>query len=275
MRLVRSGLPALILGLATVLIPMPAFAAAGPPPSSMASMGDSITRGFNACGFYIDCPYRSFSTGYDIGVNSHYLRILVKNSAMFGHAYNDARSGAKAVDMPGQADKAVAQQVQYVTMLIGANDACTSSEATMTTPTAFRADIDRALGKLKAGLPTAKIYLISVPDLKRLWAVGKDNANARSTWALLGICQSMLANPTSTAATDEARRLRVRQREIDFNAQLAQACAAYGPNCAFDGNAVFNYAFTLAQVSPWDYFHPNRSGQALLARVSYEAGFNW
>src|SRR5262249_28255921 len=141
--------------------------------------------------------------------------------------------------------------------------------------TAFRADVDRALGKLKAGLPTAKIYLISVPDLRRLWAAGKDNANARSTWALFGICQSMLANPTSMAATDEARRLRVRQREIDFNAQLAQACAAYGPNCAFDGNAVFNYAFTLAQVSPWDYFHPNRSGQELLARVSDEAGFNW
>jgi hypothetical protein len=38
---------------------------------------------------------------------------------------------------------------------------------------------------------------------------------------------------------------------------------------------VFNYPFTLSQVSAWDYFHPNTSGQATLARISYAAGFNW
>jgi lysophospholipase L1-like esterase len=277
MRLVRSGLLALTLGLATVtLLPAaPALAAAGPPPSSMASMGDSISRGFNACGFYVDCPYRSFSTGDDSGVTSHYLRIRTVNSAMNGHSYSDAKSGARAADMPGQADNAVAQGVQYVTMLIGANDACTSSEATMTATSSFRGSIDTALGKLKSGLPAAKVLVISIPDLKRLWAAGKDNASARNTWGLFGICKSMLANPTSTAAADEARRDRVRQRVIDFNTQLAQACAAYGPNCAFDGNAIFNYAFSLSQISPWDYFHPNPSGQAVLARVSYQAGFNW
>jgi lysophospholipase L1-like esterase len=278
MRLVRPGRLALTLGGATLtalLTATPAAAAAGLPPGSMASMGDSISRGFNACGFYVDCPARSFSTGDDSGVNSQYLRIRGKNSAMNGHNSNDAKSGARAADMPGQADKAVSQHVQYVTMLIGANDACTSSEATMTATSSFRGSIDAALGKLKAGLPAAKVLVISIPDLKRLWAAGKDSASARNTWGLFGICKSMLANPTSTAAADEARRDRVRQRVIDFNAQLAQACAAYGPNCAFDGNVVFNYPFALSQVSPWDYFHPNPSGQAVLAQVSYQAGFNW
>jgi lysophospholipase L1-like esterase len=275
MRLVRSGLLALTLGAATVLPATPALAAAGAPPSSMASMGDSISRGFNACGFYVDCTYRSFSTGDDSGITSHYLRIRTVNSAMNGHGYNDAKSGARAVDMPGQADLAVAQGVQYVTMLIGANDACTSSESTMTATASFRGSIDAALGKLKSGLPAAKVLVVSIPDIKRLWAAGKDSASARNTWALFGICKSMLANPTSTAAADVARRDRVRQRVIDFNTQLAQACAAYRPNCGFDGNAIFNYAFSLSQVSPWDYFHPNPSGQAVLARVSYQAGFNW
>lgn len=41
----------------------PAVADPGPPPTSMASLGDSITRGFNACGWYVDCTSRSFSTG--------------------------------------------------------------------------------------------------------------------------------------------------------------------------------------------------------------------
>jgi lysophospholipase L1-like esterase len=264
------------MGVATALMSTtPAFAAAGPPPNSMASMGDSISRGFNACGWYVDCTSRSFSTGDDSGVNTHYLRIRAKNSAISGSNYNDAKSGAKAADMPGQADSAVSQRVQYVTMLIGANDACTRSESTMTSIGGFRSSIDTALGKLKAGLPSARVLVISIPDVKRLWAAGKDNSSARNTWGLFGICQSLLANPTSTAAADAARRDRVRQRVVDFNTQLAQACAGYGSNCAFDDNAVFKYPFALSQVSTWDYFHPNASGQTVLAQISYTAGFNW
>jgi lysophospholipase L1-like esterase len=38
---------------------------------------------------------------------------------------------------------------------------------------------------------------------------------------------------------------------------------------------VFNFPFQLSHLSGWDYFHPNTTGQALLAQASYEAGFNW
>jgi lysophospholipase L1-like esterase len=85
----------------------------------------------------------------------------------------------------------------------------------------------------------------------------------------------MLANPTSTAAADEARRNRVRQRVVEYNGQLAAACTAYGSNCKFDNNAVFGYPFVIGQVSTWDYFHPNPAGQAALAQASYAAGFGW
>ncbi|MGW4501843.1 GDSL-type esterase/lipase family protein [Micromonospora sp. NPDC004336] len=253
----------------------PAAADPGPPPSSMASLGDSITRGFNACGWYTDCTSRSFSTGDDSTVNSHYLRIRATNAAIAGRNHNDARSGAKSADMYGQAGTAVSQGVDYVTMLIGANDACTGSESTMTPVTTFRANIDSALNRLRAGLPNAKVLVISIPDIHRLWYVGKGSGSARSAWSLFGICQSMLANPTSTNQADVDRRNRVRQRVIDFNGQLAQACAAYGANCLFDGNAVFGYPFALSQLSGWDYFHPNTSGQQVLASVSYAAGFRW
>ena len=275
MRFARTSL-ALAAGLAIALLPAtPAAADPGPPPNSMASLGDSITRGFNASGWYSDAPSRSFSTGTDSVVASHYSRILAKNPAISGKNYNDGRSGAKASDMAGQANTAVGQGVQYVTILIGANDACTSSEGSMTSVATFRSQIDAALSTLKNGLPNAKVALISVPDIKRLWFVGKGSSSARNAWSLFGICQSMLANPTSTAQVDEDRRNRVRQRVVDFNTQLAQACAAYGSNCDFDDNAVFNYPFALSQVSSWDYFHPNRTGQAVLASVSYASGFNW
>ncbi|HEX2772575.1 MAG TPA: SGNH/GDSL hydrolase family protein, partial [Micromonosporaceae bacterium] len=174
-----------------------------------------------------------------------------------------------------QAGTAVSQSVQYVTMLIGANDACTSSESTMTAVATFRSNIDSGLNRLKSGLPNAKVYVISIPDVYRLWYVGKSSLSARTAWSSFGICRSILANPTSTAQADVDRRDRVRQRVIDFNAQLAQACVAYGANCRFDGNAAFNYPFTLGQLSGWDYFHPNTSGQQVLASVSYAAGFAW
>jgi hypothetical protein len=53
-----------------LLLADPAYAAVTPP-NSMASMGDSITRGFNACGWYVDCPSRPVPV--PVPVNSHYL----------------------------------------------------------------------------------------------------------------------------------------------------------------------------------------------------------
>jgi lysophospholipase L1-like esterase len=275
MRRFLVGLMAASVLLGLLSVPGTPVGAIPPIPNSMASLGDSITRGFNACGWYVDCTSRSWSTGDYGSVNSHYLRIKAKNAAITGNNRNDARSGAKMTDLNGQAQTAVSQGVQYVTILMGANDACTSSESTMTSVTTYRSQLDAALNTLKAGLPNAAVFIASVPDIKRLWFIGKDNSSARSAWSGFGICQSMLANPQSTAQADVDRRARVQQRVIDFNTQLAQACTAYGANCKFDNNAVFNYPFVLSQVSTWDYFHPNTSGQAVLASVSYPAGFNW
>ncbi|MGH3660776.1 MAG: SGNH/GDSL hydrolase family protein [Micromonosporaceae bacterium] len=241
----------------------------------MASLGNSITQAFNSCGWYLDCPSRSWSTGDNTTVNSHYLRIRAKNPAINGNNHNNSESGGTISDLPGQADAAVSQGVQYVTILMGANDACTSSESTMTSVTTYRSHVNSALSKLKSGLPNARVFVASIPDIKRLWFIGKDHWDATSFWNSFDICQSMLANPTSTAPEDEARRNRVRQRVIDFNTQLAQACAAYGTNCKYDGNAVFNYQFMYSQVSGWDYFHPNTEGQRVLAQITYSAGFGW
>ncbi len=246
-----------------------------PVPNSMASMGDSITRAFNACGWYFDCTSRSFSTGSSSSVNSHYLRILDVNPAILGNNYNEARSGAKADEMATQASAVVNRDAEYVTILIGANDACTSSEESMTPVDTFRAQIDDELDTLQAGLPDARVYVMSVPDIKRLWEVGHTSSTARFYWSAYNICQSMLANPTSFDQEDVERRDRVQQRVIDYNSELADACAGYGANCTFDDNAVFGFPFELEHLSGWDYFHPNTEGQALLAEISYEAGFNW
>ena len=75
------------------LVAQPAWAAP-PLPSSMAAIGDSITRAYDVCCSYGDHPGQSWSTGYTSydGVTSHYERIKQLNPAITGHAYSDAAS---------------------------------------------------------------------------------------------------------------------------------------------------------------------------------------
>ena len=239
-------------------------------PSSMASLGDSITRGFNAAGWYSDAPDRSWSTGTYAAVSSHYSRLLTKNKRM--KAYNDARTGAKMAELPSQAATAVSQGAEYVTVLMGANDACTSSEATMTSVESFRSSFASAMATLAGAAKPPKVLVASIPDIHRLYEVGKNSSSARSAWSTFGICQSMLANPLSTDSADEARRQRVRQRVVDFNAVLVDVCDDY-TFCKDDNGTVFGYPFTLNQLSSWDYFHPNTAGQQVLAAETWKAGF--
>lgn len=237
----------------------------------MDALGDSITRGFNACGWFFDCTERSWSTGNYAGLNSHAQRIQAKGGAQT--VANHAVSGARMVDLQGQAAN-VATGTEYVTILMGANDACTSSESTMTPVSTYRSQLEAGMSTLVSRSPNVKIAIASVPDIQRLWEIGKDNSSARSAWSGYGICQSMLANPQSTAQADVDRRTRVRQRVIDFNTQLAQVCAQYA-NCRFDNNAGFNFQFTLAHMSTWDYFHPNTEGQKVVADVTYRNTWNF
>lgn len=268
-------LASLIMG----LVAAPAWAAkpgsdtGEPVPSSMASLGDSITRGFNACGWFYDCTSRSWSTGAGNGVTSHFERLRATDSAM-QTAYNEARSGAKMNELPAQAGDAVSRGAGYVTVLMGANDACTSTEAGMTTVADYEADFRAAMSTLDPDARGVNVFVASIPDIYRLYQVGKDSSSARSAWDGYDICQSMLANPTSTDPVDEDRRQRVRQRVIDFNATLQAVCAEY-TNCTYDGGAVFGYPFELSHLSGWDYFHPNTTGQNILAEQTWAVGFDW
>src|SRR3954468_10468260 len=82
----RLGL-ALILGLAALAFASQAQAAL---PSSMAALGDSLTRGCGAGGAAGDVPAESWTTGTDPAVNSHYSRLLAQNPAISGNGNNDA-----------------------------------------------------------------------------------------------------------------------------------------------------------------------------------------
>ncbi|MFI7702466.1 SGNH/GDSL hydrolase family protein [Nonomuraea sp. NPDC049480] len=252
-----------------------AQAAAQPAPEIMAALGDSISTGFNACGWYVSCASRSWSAGDHREVTSHYLRLSKLSGTLHKHNLNFAVPGSTSADLLGQVKKAVAAKADYVTILIGAQDACAGTEQAMTPVPTYRRRLQAALAELRAGMPRARVLIASIPDLRRLWQVGRNNPLARTFWTLGRICPAMLANPISTRRADTQRRNRVRERVMAYNRAAAQECATYGPGCRTDGGAVFSYPFTLDHVSKWDYFHPSAAGQRVLARQTFEHGFDW
>jgi lysophospholipase L1-like esterase len=250
------------------LVAQPAWAAP-PLPASMAAIGDSITRAYDVCCSYGDHPGQSWSTGstsYD-GIASHYERIKQLNPAITGHASNDAVTGAKMAQAPTQASQAVSQGAGYVTILLGANDLCTSSVSTMTSTATFRAQFSQAMATLMAQDRRPYVFVGSIPNLYQLWQVLHTNSPARWAWANFHICQSMLA-----ATNTETQRQQVVAREEAFNQILADVCAG-NARCRWDDKAVYNYRFSASQVSALDFFHPSLSGQAALARVTWTASW--
>jgi len=237
-------------------------------PASIAALGDSITQAFDALGLAGGFtphsePVYSWATGTAgvKSVDSQYLRLLAVDSKT--KSYNDSVSGAKVGDLAGQVTQAVKQKAQYVVILIGANDACTSTIAGMTPVATFTKTFTTDLATLEKGLPKgAHISLYSIPNLFQLWTLFHKNATAESRWSL-GICQSMLS--TKNTAAD---RTKVLDREEAFNSALAAACKKYS-NCRWDNLAVFNDKFTASDVNNLDYFHPSVVGQNHLAAVTW------
>ncbi|MGQ4514340.1 SGNH/GDSL hydrolase family protein [Streptomyces sp. DW26H14] len=238
-----------------------------PKPTSVAAVGDSITRGFDACGLLSDCPSVSWSTGTDAAVDSLAVRLLGPAGAK-AHSWNLAVSGARMADLPAQMTRVAAHRPGLVTVLAGANDACRPSVSAMTSLASFRASFETALHRLRAASPRTEVYVASVPDLRRLWAQGHGNPLGRAVWKL-GICASMLGSAkgeSASAATE--RRQTVYDRVVAYNGVLRSVCAK-DALCRYDGGAVFGYRFSAALLSPWDLFHPSRTGQGTLARIAY------
>ena len=233
----------------------------------MAALGDSISQAAMTCSSLTSCPANSWSTGSSTTVNSHFLRLRALGATGLA-AYNLSTSGAASASLPAQAQAAATQTVQYVTIEVGANDACTRTVGAMTPTAAFAANVTAALTTLAASPGSPEIFVSSIPSLQRLYELNRSSLSARLAWGLLQTCRSMLANPSSTAAADVQRRAAVQQRVNEYNQALSDACAATA-KCRFDGFAVADYAFARSDLSTRDYFHPSLSGQANLAAITW------
>jgi len=235
-------------------------------PTSVAAVGDSITRGFDACGVLRDCPEVSWATGDSKEVDSLAVRLLGPVKATT-HSWNYAKTGALMADLPGQMAQAGTRRPGLVTVMAGANDACRDSVDQMTPVGKFRTSFEQSLAALRSVSPKSQVYVSSVPDLKRLWSEGKSSPLGKVVWKL-GICPSMLADADAVDLTATTRRDSVQERVREYNSVLKEVCAK-DSRCRFDGGAVYDYEFGTKQLSRWDWFHPSKEGQARLAEIAY------
>jgi lysophospholipase L1-like esterase len=251
------------------LLPATAASAANAYPHVMAATGDSITRAFDVNWYYLlrDGVEYSWSTGTNTAVYSHYQRLLTVDPRLAGHAYNDARSGARMSDLGGQLAAAASQRADYVTILMGANDICTSNISTMTPTATFETEFKTALANFLAAQPNARVFVSSIPDIYRLWYLLHNNLLAVATWQSFNICQSML----NVSNTEQQRQQVVVEEKADNDA-LARVCQSFR-QCRWDNYAVYNTPFSTADVSTVDYFHPSVTGQKNLATVTWTAGY--
>jgi lysophospholipase L1-like esterase len=266
-RLLR--VPALGIALVLILAGTATPASAAPPlPDSMAAIGDSITQAVDVCCFFGTWPGHSWSTGNAPldGIASHYERIRARNPTIRGQRWNNAVSGARMADAPGQARRTVGQGAEYVTILMGANDLC-GWDGTLTPTATFRAQFTETLDILRAGLPGSHVFVASIPNLYQLWSILRTDPVAQVVWQAAGICPSML-----NFFNSPADRQAVIDRERELNDVLRGVCATWS-NCRFDDDLVYDYDFTRDLVSRLDYFHPSLAGQATLAALTWEASW--
>ncbi|MFV9507573.1 MAG: SGNH/GDSL hydrolase family protein [Oscillochloridaceae bacterium umkhey_bin13] len=262
--------PLLALLVALSLTPAPARAQ-GPLPNSLAAAGDSLSRGSGAGPrYFADSSAFGWATGGDPSVNSLALRIATRNPALAGNVYNVSRYGARMIDLSAQIATINAVRVEYVTIMLGGNDACALTEATMTPVDTFREQFRSAMALLDQGSPQARVLVMSIPDPTKLLPILGNNPRANLIWDAFGVCQSALLRPTSTLPEDIERRARVRQRVMDYNTALAEVCAAY-PRCRYDGGLVFDGTLEAADISPFDFFHLSARGQARIADAAWTA----
>lgn len=239
----------------------------------MAALGDSITLGFGACDRVFVCASRSWSTGWGPDVRTHLTR-LHGTDPTFWQATNLAELGATVSDLGDQARRARELDAGYVTVLIGANDACADTLEAMTPVADFEAAVAEALAVLDPDATDTRVFISSIPDLRRLWEVGRDFEAARRVWTRFDVCPAVLASPASDAPGDQARRDAVHDRVAAYNAAMRRACDAY-ERCDHDDGAAFAYPFDARHLSRFDYFHPSVAGHNVLSRVTWDEGFDW
>lgn len=287
----RPDVRLLVLGIASVAIVTASCVPVQKParlvPLRLYSIGDSITRAFDAW-LIGDNQSVSWSNGYygsweqflgAPNVNSHNQRISAKYGSSGRRNVMKAQNGARWDDAFSQAQGVVAEQPNYVTIMLGGNDVCRDSIGDLPTDQEIHDHVENTLAFLDANLPAGStIMVVGIPDIKRLHDVAIEEKGAlgiscETIWQTTALgfpCGSMLSPDNS-----EADRLYVQSRNFAYNDIIELHVTTWNNRSArhyyhfMDAESV---AFTGDDISSIDCFHPSGRGERLISTLSWTQG---
>lgn len=242
----------------------------GNPAIKMVAIGDSITAGFNSYDMGIN-PQMSWATGDDKNVKSHFQRL----SEMFTvTAINKSVTGSDVTNTLDQIKEVISEinesdenePIDYLTFLVGGNDLCRwPLDDDGTYLSNYTKNFQSVIEEAVQHNPTIKILISSLPDVKRLYEVGRQRRMCRFIWGTGRVCPQIL----SPRAKD--RELYFKRWE-DMNEEITKIAREYDTNVMFT-KEISTYEFTKEDISKWDCFHPSVSGQQKISEKLWMLGW--
>jgi len=306
----KHTLSSAFFGLCTIVLAHVPLARATPPavPTSMGSLGDSITAGAIA-----DYTLESWKKP------SHIFSLLKKLSDMgasrnveaferkdlswtVGHAkhlqkllhargedwkfeqWNGAVSGSASRDVLNEqlprllewSRKTLNQGTpDYVTILIGPNDLCGKKVDDMVDTAIFKKNIQDTLERLFAANPEVHVLISEIPDVERVWRIARDHrlSGIKGARTCGEVWKKMPFCANLLTVSDENDRRRMRERAESYIAALGEVVAEYGAAHADQvrmAGGVYSSKFELGALSA-DCFHPNQKGHQLLTDITWKS----
>ena len=242
-------------------------------PISMAAAGDSITVAYNADGTsnlfggQTNEQYEvSWALGDSTRVESHAQRLSAANPAFSWEAEYDnyAVSGANIIDLQDQVTRIVQNgPYEYVTIFIGHNDICdASSPAGMLDTVLFESLFTAAMDILYSQENPPDVVVSSLARISNLYDAGKDDGWCNFIWSIGNICRVVTSGNLEYI---EDADLRTRE----YNDVLEFYAGVYGYKYV---PQIYQTQFTRDDLSDFDCFHPNVTGQNRIANIIWEHG---
>jgi lysophospholipase L1-like esterase len=218
----------------------------------LVAYGDSFTQAFEFGPG--DQPQQSWATGTDPAVDSILLRLRAIHPLAQGE--NAAVSGARMESLPKQV-ASTRDGATLVLIFLGINDACWHEP---TPPALFETQAQAGFDAVSKAHPGADVVVYAIPDLARLGDLNADDPKAIEFRNAIDYCKPFWA------PKDPVERALALARWDQLNDALRRQALEHG---FFFSQATVWPDFAPDDLSPVDWFHPTRAGEARLAEAAW------
>lgn len=227
----------------------------------------------------------SWSTGSSEDIFSHAQRIEELSGKKI-KVFNGAISGAGTWSLNEEVTNLLIWSKKnlrenapdYVTLEIGANDACIDKGDTESTSVAeYSSQVQSTVNKLIKENPKIKILISGIPNVPKVKRTVENSRlglllfpHCKDIWKKLPYCQNILQNDDQDSLDRSEKLISSYMHELEnivlnTNDKEGRAALKFAPE-------VFSYPITENDIS-FDCFHPNKKGQALLSDITWK--YSW